>query len=90
MTRETKNPVCPHCKVALKTFKMPLESGWEEGCQWACFNDECSYYKTGWEWMWQQYRVKASYRYRLTNLQSKYPKPLAVWSESALRELIIE
>ncbi len=69
---------------------MPENAGWDERIQWACFNDDCPYYREGWDWMWQQYEVKASYRYRVANPESGYASPLAVWSETALRDRIVE
>ena len=81
---------CPHCKAELKAFIPPDGSGWEQSCQWACFNDECSYYKEGWDWMWEKYKVKASYRYRVTDKHSGKDTPLAVRSADAMRDRIIE
>lgn len=68
---------------------MPAEAGWDALAQWACFNDDCRYFREGWDWMMSQYRAKVSYRYRLTDLQSGQDSPLAVWSETALRDRII-
>lgn len=81
---------CPHCGQKLSAFIMPEEGGWGGGRQWACFNDECPYFKEGWEWMYSQYRVKASYRYRLVDLEPGHASPLAVWSAEALRDRIVD
>ena len=69
---------------------MPEDSGWEQRVQWACFNDDCPYYVDGWTWMWEHYRVRASYRYRLVDPTSTHNSPLAVWSPTAIRDRIIE
>jgi hypothetical protein len=69
---------------------MPSESGWDDPVQLACFNDDCSYYREGWEWMWQTYEVRASYRYRLVDAATGTASPLAVWSPTALRNLILD
>jgi len=81
---------CPHCDQPLKRFEMPENSGWQKLHQLACFNNDCSYYRSGWDWMWEQYRVKASYRYRVTESETGSASPLAVWSETALIDRIIE
>lgn len=80
---------CPHCGEPLSAFVMPDEGGWDGGRQWACFNDKCSYYQEGWDWMYGQYRVRASYRYRLIDLDTNTASPLGVWSADALRDRIV-
>lgn len=81
---------CPHCGAKLLPFRPHEEGGWGEAPHFACFNDECPYFRDGWEWMQEKYRVRASYRYRLTNLQADQDSPLAVWSETAFLDRIIE
>lgn len=81
---------CPHCGRQLKKFQMPDEAGWDTSIQWACFNNDCSYYLNGWDWMWEKYRVKVSYRYRVIESEAGTTSPLAVWSETALLDRIIE
>jgi hypothetical protein len=68
---------------------MPNETGWEGPYQWACFNNECSYYREGWDWMWEKYRAKVSYRYREVPGCPK-ASPLAVWSDTAIVDHIID
>jgi len=40
--------------------------------------------------MWENYRAKASYRYRIINPQTGSASPLPVWSTDALRNFIVE
>ena len=89
MSDAKEKPVCPHCSMEMKAFTIPIETGWDDPHQWACFNDECSYYKEGWNWMWEKYQAKASYRYRIVP-GSKKNTPLAVWSHTAIRDRIID
>ncbi len=65
-------------------------TGWENDIHWACFNDDCPYYREGWEWMWQRYEVKASYRYRVSSAENACPKPVPVSSDEMLRDLILD
>ncbi len=81
---------CPHCGQQLKKFQMPDESGWETSVQWACFSNDCPYYRNGWDWMYEKYRVRVSYRYRVLSPETGQTSPLAVWSETALCDRIIE
>jgi hypothetical protein len=81
---------CPHCGVRLRPFAVPEGGGWDPKPQWACFNDDCPYYREGWDWMWEQYRAKASYRYRVVDPATGRSSPLAVWSPTAIRDLILE
>ncbi len=80
---------CPHCGEKLKPFEMPVELAWGKRVQWACFNNDCSYYQDGWQWMWDKYNVKSSYRYRVTNTETGKSSPLSVWSEDAIVDCII-
>ena len=81
---------CPHCKGILQAFSLPDNTGWEAPHQWACFNDECPYFVSGWDWMYENYEVRASYRYRVVDEQSGQASPLAVWSKTALLDRIIK
>lgn len=54
-----------------------------------CFNNECSYYREGWEWMREKYRVNVSYRFRVDPATGT-ASPLAVWSEDALVDRIVD
>ena len=80
---------CPHCGHLLVRVTMPDNSGWQEPYHLACFNDDCSYYRKGWDWMYEHYRVRASYRYRIDPV-SKATSPLPVWSSTAHRDRILE
>jgi hypothetical protein len=69
---------------------VPDSTGWDgETPHWVCFNDDCEYFRDGWDWMWQQYRQKVSYRYRVVDLETGATSPLAVRSARALRNLIL-
>ncbi len=79
---------CPHCGSRLKKWRVPEGTSWNEHYLFVCFNDECSYYKEGWEWMLEQFNHKASYRFMIcptTGAASMVP----VWSDSATREMIV-
>ena len=80
---------CPHCEARLKKWRVPEELSWSEEFFLVCFNDECSYYKKGWEWMKEQYNQHASFRFVIspdTGASSMIP----VWSDSVAREMIVE
>lgn len=89
MTVPPAQRTCPHCGQPLVTITLPDQTGWGDGPQPACFNDECPYYREGWDWMWQHYRARASYRYRLTSVEEGHASPLPVWSPTALRDRIV-
>ena len=80
---------CPHCDAQLKALPIPPGGGYDEEFHEVCFNDDCPYYKRGWDHMWNNYQVKSSYRYRL-NPRTGKDSPLAVWSEDALKDRITD
>ena len=82
-------PTCTHCGSPLKKWRVPDESSWEEEFFFVCFNDDCSYYRSGWDWMKEQYNQHASYRLMI-NPTTGATAPLPVWSDSATREMIVE
>ena len=82
--------ICPHCEQNLSRFRIPDEVAYDQSVQWACFNDDCPYYRKGWNSMWERYQVRASYRYRVVDPAKGWVEPIAVWSDTALRNLIIE
>jgi hypothetical protein len=89
MTGESAHPLCPHCGHPLQPFQLPENSGWDEQVHLACFNDDCPYFRRGWEWMFDHYGVKASYRYRV-DPASGTDSPLPVWSKDAIRNRILD
>ena len=88
MASETK-PTCPHCGAELRPWRSPDMTTWEGRTQFVCFNDDCGYYRRGWEWMKSKYNVVASYRHRLDPATGEQG-PLPVWSPAAMKHDIIE
>ena len=80
---------CPHCGARLKKWLVPDGATWSEKFLFVCFNDDCSYYREGWEWMEQQFSQHASYRY-MVNPTTGASSMIPVWSDSATREMIVE
>ncbi len=81
---------CPHCQGRLQPMEMPEQSNYDHRVHWVCFNDDCSYYREGWEWMKEQYNAKASYRFRITDPDKGTESPLAVWSPRAHLDRILD
>ncbi len=84
----TKEHKCPHCGETLRKWENPEGTNWSSKYQFVCFNDECTYYKNGWKWMLEKYKVNSSYRHRY-NPENGETGPLPVWSENALKDKII-
>lgn len=81
-------PLCSHCGEPMKKMSLPDEAGFDCDFLYVCFNDECSYFVKGWEWMKSHYEVRSSYRNRIDPLTGK-ENPLPVWSRDALKNRII-
>jgi len=80
---------CPHCESRLKKWLVPEDASWSEEFFFVCFNDDCPYYRQGWEWMQEHYNQHVSYRHAI-NPATGAPFPLPVWSASATREMIVD
>jgi len=87
MTKTEETHKCAHCDGKMLPWMPPAESSWGENLQYVCFNDECDYFKKGWDHMWSNYSVKTSYRYRFNPVNGE-SGPLPVWSENALKDRI--
>lgn len=90
MSPETKimeAPICPHCEQKMLKMTTPPMSNFDSLFMYVCFNDECSYYLKGWEWMEKKYSSGTSYRYKVDPFTGE-KGPIPVWSSEALREFI--
>ena len=94
MSRDTDELRCPHCGATLSAFRIPESAigsgGWSEDVQHACFNDDCPYFLEGWEWMWERYEARASYRYRVVGGEGGKSMPIPVCSSTMLRDLLMD
>jgi hypothetical protein len=89
MTDAAATPQCPHCGETLRPFQLPDNTGWDSPIHFACFNDECPYFRRGWSWMFDHYGVKSSYRHRVDPV-SGTSSPLPVWSKDAIKDRILD
>lgn len=79
---------CKYCGVELQKVLMPPESDWGVEYFMVCMNDDCQYYVRGWKWMEENYRVKASYRYKF-NPENNDEGPLPVRSAEDYKNFIV-
>ncbi len=86
---EENRLTCPHCGEMMRKWKTPLDGSWGAEFHCVCFNDECSYFVKGWQWMKEKYSVTSSYRHRFDPTTGK-SSPVPVGSHSALKGDIIE
>ncbi|MCJ7629282.1 MAG: hypothetical protein E4G90_03510 [Gemmatimonadales bacterium] len=84
-----KSEACPHCGGSLTKWLVPDGATWDDEFFLVCFNNDCSYYKRGWEWMKEQYNQKASYRYAL-NPNNGANLMIPVWDSEATRQMIAD
>jgi hypothetical protein len=82
-------PRCPHCDEPLKKWASPEGGSWDTPWQWGCFDDDCPYYRDGWEWMKEQFQQNASYRFRMDPTTGE-TGPLPVWSSEAMKNKILD
>ena len=70
-------------------MELPNEAGYDMNFFYVCFNDDCSYFVDGWSWMWNNYQVRTSYRYRIDPANGNGGS-LPVWSKDAMKNRIIQ
>ena len=80
--------LCPHCGEELTRWYTPQDSSWAGEIHLVCFHDRCPYFVKGWLHMYENFEVKASYRYCLDPGNDK-ARPLPTWSKGAHREWIV-
>jgi hypothetical protein len=80
---------CRHCGARMRKWLVPDGTSWAEEFFWVCFNDDCRYYREGWDWMEEQYGQHASYRYAI-NPTTGAALMIPVWSDAATRERIVD
>jgi hypothetical protein len=80
---------CPHCGSRLSRWLVPEDTNWSEEFLFVCFNDDCPYFREGWDWMREQFKQQASYRYMISPVTGA-TSMIPVWSPEALRELIVQ
>ena len=94
MTKNIQSPRCPHCGTPMRkwhTPQMPFggSTTWTSEFLYVCFNDECTYFVNGWDWMWNNYHRSASYRHTLDPATGK-ANPIPVKSNASLKDGIVE
>ncbi len=79
MKGSNKEKVCPHCKVALTEWEMPVTpyTSIEDEIVYVCFNNDCPYYTRSWDVMDKQGVKGFSYRLMYTPSRDSYnPVPV--------------
>jgi len=79
---------CPHCQSEMDPIFTPLESSWGGELHHICFNDDCSYFTNSWKALENQGIDKTGYRCRMDPRGACGPAP--VWSEDALKDLVVK
>ena len=82
---------CPYCSARMKKWAVPQTpyTEWENEFMYVCFNDDCSYFRRGWEAMTRQGNIGFSYRLMYHPDKDAF-LPVPVPSFGALKESIVE
>ena len=80
---------CKYCGAELDKVLIPPESDWGVEYFFVCMNDDCSYFVRGWDWMKEQYKVHASYRYKL-DPESNQEGPIPVKSIEDMKSWVVK
>jgi SAM-dependent methyltransferase len=83
-----KENACPHCESEMAPIRTPLDSSWGGELHHICFNDDCSYFSNSWKALENQGIEKTGYRCRMDPRGGCGPAP--VWSEEALKDLVVK
>lgn len=94
MSLMNEAPECSHCGKRMSKSAPPDSpfggcSTWSGDFIYICFNDECPYFIEGWDWMWNNYHHKTSYRHMMDPTTGQ-TKPIPVKTKNTLRECILE
>lgn len=82
---------CPHCGDKMQKWLVPYNPfayTWDNDFMYICFNDSCSYYTRGWEYLRKEGN-SGSYRL-MYNPEKNTCNPIPVNTESALKEGIVD
>jgi len=77
---------CPHCRTEMHPVPTPVESTWGGEIHTVCFNDDCSYFRKSWSCLSGQGISGTGYRCSRDSRGGF--RPMAVWSEDALKDRI--
>jgi hypothetical protein len=94
MLKVTEAPTCKHCGTKMNKWETPLtpmagSTTWHTDFLYICFNDECTYFVKGFDWIWNNYHRTASYRY-MVDPGNGQASPIPVKSAQHLKDAIIE
>ncbi|MFH0825357.1 MAG: methyltransferase domain-containing protein [Pseudomonadota bacterium] len=78
---------CPHCGAHMSPIRTPDESSWGGEIHEVCFNDDCCYFVESWNSLGSQGICSTGYRCRVDPRGCFGPAP--VWSESALKDMVL-
>ena len=62
---------------------------WTSEFLYVCFNDKCTYFVNGWDWMWNNYHRSVSYRHALDPATGR-TSPIPVSSNASMKDGIVE
>jgi len=89
MSSNQERPKCPHCSQEMLRWEPPAQNTWGEEFHYVCFNDECPYYVTGWDFMMSTRESKSSYRCQY-NPRNGLCSPIPVWTPNDLKDGILD
>jgi hypothetical protein len=79
---------CKYCGSDLKKVAMPPDSKFQTEFLMVCLNDDCDYFKRGWNWMKEKFNVDASYRYQFNPVTGQ-DGPFPVVRSTDLKDMVI-
>lgn len=57
-------PTCPHCNAVMEKLDARYLD-WGLPYLWVCYNNDCTFFKRGWEHMMENYGQVVSYRFMI-------------------------
>jgi len=81
--------ICPYCNLKMSKWTGDAVYSWGGEVLYICFNDDCDYYKRGWDHTFKTIGIKASYRHRFDpNTCQEGPFPVStaeVWKDGIIK-----